>query len=163
MARRSLLLTQQQIKWKQGVHKNESNYCPRLVNWSVLDVKKLYFLFEAILEPLLQSLPGSVVVSHTKGRVRSAFRHGTLAGQDCLHALVHRSHQGASRVQLYITSRAAATSLSCRATHWHLQLATWWTHSVGLPQPPRKILELAFLREVENVPLLIRPSLFLEF
>ena len=42
--------------------KNESNYCPRLVNWSVLDVKKLYFLFEAILEPLLQSLPGSVVV-----------------------------------------------------------------------------------------------------
>ena len=46
----------------KGVHKNESNYCPRLVNWSVLDFKKFYFLFETILHPLLLSLPGSAVI-----------------------------------------------------------------------------------------------------
>ena len=32
--------------------------------------------------------------------VRSVLRHSTLADQDCLHALVHRSYQGASRVAL---------------------------------------------------------------
>ena len=65
--RRNLLQTHQPPKHKKGrAHTNESNYCPRLVNWSVLDFKKLYFLFETILHPLLLSLPGSAMIFLSK-------------------------------------------------------------------------------------------------
>ena len=114
------------------MHKNESNYCPRLVNWSVPDVKKLYFLFEAILHPLL---PGSAVICRTKP--------ASLAGGRCRRNALSTSSWRPCWPGL--PARAGASKLSGSQPGNAVQ-----------PGPPFKILELAILREVENVPTLIR-------
>ena len=104
---------------EHGVHqKSESNYCPRLVNWSVPDFKKLYFLLEAMFASSaavtarfdidFQYKKQHLWPEEDADGMRSVLRHSTLADQDCLHALVRRSYHGASRVALCNPEELAA-------------------------------------------------------